>query len=106
MAGGGPLKMKNIKCPVIQNGGLIISQRVLKLTTLNKLQQQVLAYVENCGKQCKIPYSHIAVIFCCSERRIENSMDALASWGFFILDHKIQSEGLRLDNNAEAWKQL
>jgi tRNA G26 N,N-dimethylase Trm1 len=98
--------MHNTDCPVLKNGGLIISWRVLRLKSLNKLQQQVLAYVENCGKQCKLPYSHIATILGCSERRIQNAMDALACWGFFVLDAHIQSKGLRLDDNAEAWHRL
>jgi len=98
--------MKNTNCPVLENRGLMISSRVLRLTKLNKLQQQVLAYIENCGDQCRIPSKHISIALGCSKTKIENALDALAAWGFFILDEEIQTKGLRLDNNAEAWKQL
>lgn len=84
----------------------MISSRVLRLTKLNKLQQQVLAYIENCGDQCMIPFEHISIVLGCSKTKIQNALDALAAWGFFILDDEIKTKGFRLDNNTEAWRQL
>jgi hypothetical protein len=99
-------KMKYEKCPLVKNGGILVSERVLNLIGLNQLQKMMLAYIENCDQPCAASTEHFASVLNCSKQKAVNALDALASFGFFKLDEDSLKDGIYINDYAEAWKRL
>jgi len=95
--------MKQHRCPVIENGGIFFSTQVLGLAHLSKLQQALLAYIENCEGPCNASTEHLASIMRCSKQRINNALDTLAACGFFLLEDGALRNGLQINYKTQAW---
>lgn len=98
--------MKYHICPLVDNGGILVSRRVLSLTGLNQIQKMLLAYIENCEQPCTASAEQFASVLNCSKRSATNALDALAAFGFFKLDEESLKEGIYLNDYAEAWDRL
>lgn len=98
--------MKYENCPLVKNGGILVSERVLNLTGLNQLQKMLLAYIENCDQPCSASTQHFASVLNCSKQKAVNALDALASFGFFKLDKESLKDGIYINDCAEAWERL
>jgi hypothetical protein len=98
--------MKYHKCPLVENGGILVSQRVFNMVGLTQLQQMLLAYIENCDQPCTASVEHFASVLRCTKQRVRNALDALAAYGFFKLDEESLKEGIYLNNYAEAWDRV
>jgi hypothetical protein len=92
----------NEYCPIVENGGIMISKKILHLRSLNKLQTIILSYIENCIGGYTGDSKHLAFVMQCSERKVNNAMEVLACLELLCHD----GEALVINYKSEAWKRL